>query len=484
MKTILQFFCTLCIFVFCFNHVPAAAAADESGFQLTIELRDGSRVVGKSLEDTLSFHSSALGDAKLPWAGIRSIDYAGSTNTARLAVTNGDMFTVQLTADTVSLETGFGKSDLPVKLIRNIKVSPIARPYVPPASVAAAQTGSQLTIELRDGSHIVGKGLDDSLSFHSSALGDLKLTWDGIRSIEYATTNTDTAQLTATNGDAYAVQFATSTVRVETSFGKTELPVNLIRSIKVSQASPVAKFGQLPSGLVALWSGEGNAIDSMGDNNGNVVGNVTYGNGKIGQGFVFDGRTGRVDIGNPIQLQLQDFTITAWIKRDSASSVSYHSHNGILNSADIFSYAMYGYELNLDPEGRPALVKVGFSATSSDVAIKDTDWHHLAVTKSGSAVIFYIDGNPYPAPAFGLKFVFSRNASIGGKSSTYGYDDNFAGLIDEVAIYNRPLSTSEIQTIYMEQSGTPLPLPLKATRKSTTTTITGTFRYEIKSSTH
>jgi hypothetical protein len=158
-------------------------------------------------------------------------------------VTNGDVFTVQLTADTLPVETDFGKSDLPVKQIRSIKVLPKAMPYVPAPPAVPLETGSQLTVELRDGSHIVGKGLDDTLTFHSSALGDVKLTWSGIRSIEYTTTNTDLAQLTATNGDAYMVQFLTPQVRVETSFGKSDLPVNMIRTISVSTSDRSSENG-------------------------------------------------------------------------------------------------------------------------------------------------------------------------------------------------------------------------------------------------
>ena len=41
------------------------------------------------------------------------------------------------------------------------------------------------------------------------------------------------ARLTAANGDVYEVQLAAPSVPVETSFGKTELPVKLIRSVKV-----------------------------------------------------------------------------------------------------------------------------------------------------------------------------------------------------------------------------------------------------------
>lgn len=243
MKIILQLFCALCALMF-FNHVQAApGGADESRFQLTIELRDGSRIVGKSLDDTLSIHSTALGDAKLAWSGIRSIEYTTVTNTARLTVTNGDTFTVQLTTDSLRIDTDFGTSEVAVKLVKSIKVSAAAGPKVIATTVPAEKAGLQLTIELRDGSHVAGKGLDDSLNFHSTALGDLKLPWTGIRSIEYATTNSANAKLTTTNDEAYVVRLTAPTIRVETRFGTNELPVNLIRSIKTSTPGATLEYG-------------------------------------------------------------------------------------------------------------------------------------------------------------------------------------------------------------------------------------------------
>jgi hypothetical protein len=231
MKTIPRLFGALCALAFCSSTAQAAPAdAAQSPVQLTIELRDGSRVVGKSPGDTLGVHSAAMGDLQLSWAAIRSIEYAGTnTSLARLTAANGDGFAVTLAADALRVETAFGQTEMPVKLIRSVKVAPPAR-----QATAAAVGAAQLAIELRDGSHVVGKGLDDTLNFHSSAMGDLKLTWAGIRSFDYAGTNTETARLTATNGDVYEVQVTTPAVRVETSFGKTELPVKLIRSVKVS----------------------------------------------------------------------------------------------------------------------------------------------------------------------------------------------------------------------------------------------------------
>jgi hypothetical protein len=203
-----------------------------------------------------------------------------------------------------------------------------------------------------------------------------------------------------------------------------------------------SKLGKLPPGLVALWSGDGNPNDSAGGNNGKLSGNVTYRKGRIGQAFSFDGKKDWVDVGNPASLQLQDFTITAWIKRSSTSSVSDNNHNAM-----IFCHGTGGYGLFLNPAGGLAMAKIGTKGIAPDKAITDTNWHHLAVTKSGSTVAFYVDGVAYPAPAFDQTFVFSRDAFIGGKNQK-AWECTFAGLIDEVGVYNRALSASDIQTIY------------------------------------
>ena len=106
--------------------VPSATTStNETSPQLTLELRDGSRVVGKSLDDPLKFHSASLGDFKLPVAGIRSIEFKGNgngaDNTARLTATNGDVIDVQFVSPALHVQTGFGKSEVPVKMIKTIQ---------------------------------------------------------------------------------------------------------------------------------------------------------------------------------------------------------------------------------------------------------------------------------------------------------------------------------------------------------------------------
>lgn len=200
------------------------------------------------------------------------------------------------------------------------------------------------------------------------------------------------------------------------------------------------------SGMVSWWSGEGNALDRAGANPGALIGNATFGAGRVGQAFVFDGSQDAVDVGNSPSLQLQNFTIEAWIKRGSSSEVSYGSGgHGV-----IFGYGAGGYGLYLNSGARLVLTKIGAGGvwdSASVATITDASaYHHVAVTKNGSQVIFYIDGVGEIGTATQDIYVFNTPAGIGARIDNQ--DNSFMGSIDEVAVYDRPLQASEIQTIY------------------------------------
>jgi hypothetical protein len=446
-----------------FNPVQASASANDSpGYQLTIELRDGSRVVGQTLADTLSVHSGALGDLKLSWAGIRAIDSVENSDLDRLTATNGDAFSVQFAADMLSVQTGFGKTELPVKLIRSLKVIP-PKPNAIAMPLATGKAGSRLTIELRDGSHVVGKGLDEALDFHSTAMGDLKLNWAGIRSVECAGTNADTAQLTATNGDVYEVQFASPAVRVETSFGKTELPIKLIRSIKVSA---LTRPGQLPAGLVGLWSGEGNGDDSVNGNN-MVLTDITFADGKVGQAFSFNGTSSHIEIPDNPVLDVgagDGFTVTAWIKPSRV--------DGIYIGIEWCDYLCV-FEIGQTPSDQGVLDASVFDSDRNNHflitrprTIVPNVFQHIALTydKASGIGTLYVNGTIVNQSHLGSYIPLTKGGlRIGfrpGVPGQWSYNRFFTGLMDEIAIYNRALSVTEIQEICTGQNnGEQLPPP-------------------------
>jgi len=232
--------------------------------------------------------------------------------------------------------------------------------------------------------------------------------------------------------------------------------------LAISQPVSAADCVPPPSGLVSWWRGENSTADAADGNNGTIAGTgtVTYGPGVVGQAFVFDGtHRDRVTVGNPTNLRLEDFTLEAWIKRSSPTVTSFDvlGADGSVagDGAAIFGYGRGGYVFAIANDGRMILSRTDLDGLISDPLVTDTNWHHLAVTKSGLDAVFYVDGAPQATPAYDHPGPYTFDdatcdcsvaAAIGSRGD--GRGGTFFGMIDEPAVFNRPLSASEVQSIY------------------------------------
>jgi hypothetical protein len=210
-----------------------------------------------------------------------------------------------------------------------------------------------------------------------------------------------------------------------------------------------------PVGLVGWWPGNGNASDFADGNNGTLANGATFAAGRVGQAFSLDGVNDYVLLGNPADLRLQNFTIDAWVKLATRAIPP-------TSCPVVVGYGQEGFAFGISsgsarcqsPRGGPGMqrlrelfLKVGINAVYQKVIIPDTDWHHVAVTKSEGAVVFYLDGvGTTAAVSYDPGFSFSTDLSIGIRADIL--EDAFHGLIDEGEIYNRALSASEILTIF------------------------------------
>lgn len=189
------------------------------------------------------------------------------------------------------------------------------------------------------------------------------------------------------------------------------------------------------SSVVGWWRGENDPTDSAGTLEGTEVGTVNYAPGQFGSAFSLDGERDFINLGNPTALRLQDFTISAYVKRDDLTK------GGL-----VLSYGQSGFGLGLTAEGRLILTQIGISGIDSgNLQITDTSFHHIAVTKSGSTVTFYLDGVASDAIVYRPTFSFFTNASIGARADTN--EPAFLGRIDEVLVFSRILNAQEIQQL-------------------------------------
>src|SRR6185369_12260159 len=93
-------------------------------------------------------------------------------------------------------------------------------------------------------------------------------------------------------------------------------------------------------------------------------------------------------------------------------------------------YEYGGYAFGIYPNGALYLQKAsGGEEVKTTNGVVDTDWHHVAVTKSGTSVIFYIDGVATTVPPFNATFGFDYvTMAIGGEFNNSGdIDKSFYG---------------------------------------------------------
>jgi hypothetical protein len=325
-----------------------------------------------------------------------------------------------------------------------------------PAVAADAPAGFRLTVELRDGSRVIGLAQDKEFIFQSAILGELKLPLLKIRSVE-ADGGTNLFKLTTADADSLKVGLAMEEIRVVTTYGKVSLPVAMIKSVRVSPTG--GGVGRPMDGLIALWSGEGNAVDSVAGNNGTLV-NVSFTDGVVGRAFSF--MPDSFPYGTYCGVQIPDrpayeltksLTIEAWVRpRGNGYTIFFRGDHR--PGLDPYCLSMQAsHDLRFEVCGADG------NGSSIDTTLPYLVWTHVAAVLDDSAgtISLYTNGvlavqtstdirpfgalQPDQSPGIGI-----GNLNDGGNNFP------FIGDIDEVGLYNRALSAAEVNAIYAEHA--------------------------------
>lgn len=206
-----------------------------------------------------------------------------------------------------------------------------------------------------------------------------------------------------------------------------------------------------PSGLVGLWHADGSAIDKPGDNNGLLINGATFAAGRFGQAFSFDGVNDYVQIGARANLVMTNaLTLEAWIFPTGPGSAP--GEGGVIINKE------GEYEFVRFPNGTiqwaianpnnqwPVWNNTGFVAPLNQ-------WSHVALVYNNGIVTFYGNGNASQPINNGIGNIGDTTTAlndfrIGGRQyNDFNYTQYFAGRIDEVGVFNRALSASEIRAL-------------------------------------
>ncbi len=244
----------------------------------------------------------------------------------------------------------------------------------------------------------------------------------------------------------------------------------------------------LTNGLVAYYPFNGNANDSSGNGRNGTITGTTFVPDRFnnpGSAISFASINDNVVVANSLHPQAEvTVTYSCWV-RESETLVNDTVHMSIINcgfGGIVNARSDLGTVRPL-PIGTPSYLAYTGEGNDADThagTIPTNEWHHLVITKHGTNVVFYKDGslvgsgNTQPG-----QNVTSQQLNIGWNGTTdWNSGEHFYGVLDDVRIYSRALSASEVQQLYVYESGPQVNL-IKAV-KPTFSGLTISTNYQLQ----
>ena len=292
---------------------------------------------------------------------------------------------------------------------------------------------------------------DDTLLLPSSITG----TVAGDGTVFFPSQN-----LTIPNGTAPGAYYVGIVVDTNGVVDESNEANNFVSEPIVVTSTPV-ECAPTPPDLLSWWPAANNGVD-LGDARHAILNSVSFAPGKVGSAFSFNGDDDFITLPADEDLRPAQLSVEFWFRSD----VALNSDAGIrpllvmLNADESYTTTSRGYDVvyaggqlrfGLNSNGGRVLA----SYTSTFAA---ATWHHVAATFDGTLQRLYVDG------ALSATVDWS---TLGGAVFEYAADSNsilvgqiltgagpafdtssFAGRMDEIAIFGRALTASEIQAIY------------------------------------
>jgi hypothetical protein len=213
-------------------------------------------------------------------------------------------------------------------------------------------------------------------------------------------------------------------------------------------------YAQVPSsGLTGYWPFTGNADDkSLNSNNGSVTGATLVEDrfGNANSAYLFDGNDyitvphhSSLDMYGPVSFSL-------WVK---TSEIQTSGNRMILGKSNYTTET--NYLIRQKPNGYIQWEYKGYTENTVSPMIADR-WHHIVVTAAGPTLEkkIYLDKQLVATQ-------IESGGSFGQVSNplTFGYagynSEYYKGVIDDIRMYNKVLTVSEVEALFNEENGTP-----------------------------
>jgi hypothetical protein len=241
-------------------------------------------------------------------------------------------------------------------------------------------------------------------------------------------------------------------------------------------------------GLLAYYPFSGNADDATGNGHDGVVSNAVLTTNRFGQAnsaYAFNGTNSMIVVSNSADLEpLADFSVSVWAEVVKAPVVTFQQQiYAPLLSKNVAGQNSSGWMLQIVPSNAIPVIEPPFTGlrltfeappffnyiTSPHINVPTNTWFQAVFTfqrTSGNVqeamgtCNFYLNGvlaDSRPEP------MIENNDPVplimgagGGGFATVAYPYHFDGLLDDIRIYDRALSSNEVQQLYVAEASPPV----------------------------
>ncbi|UVT18916.1 MAG: cadherin domain-containing protein [Nitrospira sp.] len=224
----------------------------------------------------------------------------------------------------------------------------------------------------------------------------------------------------------------------------------------------------ITTGLLGHWTFDSNANDSSGNNYNGTLTNGAFVDGTDATDIVGIAKLS-LDISNDyVDLSahkgsfefLSQGTVAMWIKTTGTSADLFDIGKTTVNSSVASLWITGSGKLSFEVwENNSAILRV-----NSVASVNDGQWHHVAATVNTSGNKLYIDGvqasvtysqGNSSTTAFYDDVTGINNMQIGRFSHSAGNGLYYTGLIDDIRVYNRALSSGDMGELYATGNDAP-----------------------------
>jgi hypothetical protein len=237
-------------------------------------------------------------------------------------------------------------------------------------------------------------------------------------------------------------------VVVSNAFG-TVTSSNALLTVNTSSCASV-------SGIVSWWPAEGNGNDAAGSNPGTVSGGVSYAAGEVGQAFNFNGTSGTILVpaSSTVNVGLSNgFTVECWIKPSDLSQRHPLVEWGTASAIGVHFYVSHGW-FDERPGNLMANIAEGSGiwhpVLTGPGLLNTNTLQHVALTydKASGLGKLFLNGAVVASENLGSFTPQTSYPMYVGERPSDSSVALYSGLMDELSLYARVLSPSEIQAIY------------------------------------